>query len=297
MPRKTEFSSHDSEQEPDQRKQEATEVNREQEGHLLLERLKSRSPEAIESFNINEDGLAVHGSDLSNLESILTKGLGWYCLPDGTEKYNADFNLIGVPAVDDSGHNTKIGFGQDRVIFGGQIVFVTDIFKKLWPNLVNGVVKLTSGRVTNGIGGEILVRQGGGDSQEDLGRVEFYGIDHADWDGLEYLPEPEQLLIPDFKGERCYVGEDGKKSYQAGEFLWEDKEKDKRAYHQLLSCKTINAIVIPDIMRRNRSGDTPPTKEAAIEHIINIQNKLLPKNEQIPVYDEQGKCLYNPLKK
>lgn len=278
-----------------QKNQEPTEVSKEQEGYLLLERLKLRSPEAIESFNINEDGLAVHGSDLSNLEGILTKGLGWYRLPDGIEKYNVDFNLIGVPAVDNSGHNTKIGFGQDRVIFGGQIIFVTDIFKKLWPNLINGVVNLTSGRVTNGVGGEILVRHGDGDLHEDLGRIEFYGIDHADWGKLENFPEPEQLLIPEFKGEKSYVGKDGKKTYEAGEFLPDDKEKDKRAYRQLLSCKTINAIVIPDDMRENRRGDAPPTKEAALEHIINVQNKLLPKNEQIPVYNEQGKCLYNPL--
>jgi hypothetical protein len=130
------------------------------EGALLLERLKMRTPESIESFDVNEEGLAIHGSNLSNLEGILINGF------DNSSKLGTQdeplpihtwYNVIGHPASD-SGRQTKIGFGLENRKFGGEIIFVTDIFKKLWPNLIMGIVKLPPAITgNNGIFGEIEI--------------------------------------------------------------------------------------------------------------------------------------------
>jgi hypothetical protein len=295
-----------------------------QEGSLLLERLRLRTPESIESFDINEDGLAIHGSDLSNLESILINGFD-HSSKLGIQKENflisVWYNIIGHPASRD-GHQSKIGFGSENFRFGGQIIFVTDIFKKMWPNIMNGMVELPPVNSTEGVGGEIEVSNiSESGFCDERCSINFLGINRhqCNWVDLEELPEPDSLLIPEFNKEKSYTN-----SKKYVDFKWVDTDKKKKtfdieepydteinqkAFRQLLSAKTLNAIVIPDKIPDSRPSKTSvgtdrttesivstPSHEQILKYIISVQNKLFKKNEQIPVYNEQGKCLYNPLK-
>jgi hypothetical protein len=124
------------------------------------------------------------------------------------------------------------------------------------------------------------------------------------WIDMEESPEPENLLIPEFNKESSSTWpiqvriddgwvDTGKKKKTFSMEVPDDTEANERAFRQLLSARALSAIVIPDKTSQSVASDL--TLGQTLEHIINVQNRLLPKDEQLPVYNEQGKCLYNPL--
>ncbi len=270
------------------------------EGFLLRERLRSRKPEEIESFDINADGLAIHGTEVSLVESILRGGIG-YKGKDGSIFYKNGiwYNLVGHAANRESEEQKKIGFGPNRTRFGKRVIFVTDIFKQLWPNEVNAALTCETGWAT---GGEICVKfpknpEGRGWSDRMAAIFERRGPE-IDWSTYKSVPPSNRVLIPEFKPEKeeVYDSRRGIKSYRKGGLISDSLETNRRAFRQLLSPNTFNAIVVSDDTQQELDGDGKrPTKEI-VEEIIAIQNKLYPKNEHIPIYSEDGKCLYNPLK-
>jgi|GEM_PF-4594788 len=276
------------------------------EGFLLRERLRSRTAEEIEALDINADGLAIHGTPLSQVESVLRGGFG-YKGKDGVFKINRGvfYNLVGRPTQDSDGKKGKIGFGEGRVRYGHRVVFVTDIFKQLWPNNVNAELQFAN--PGGAVNGELLVEYID-DWGEETGYkgmrigVDFWTNSQIDWRTYKSVPTSTRVLIPEFKPEEeeNYDRAGTIKTYRMNHWVskeGEDVAINHRAYRQLLSPNALNAIVVsnPDTGEHPDEEGKKPIQEI-VDEIVQIQNSLYPKNEHIPIYSEDGQCLYNPLK-
>lgn len=270
------------------------------EGFLLRERLRSRTAEEIESFDINADGLAIHGTRLSQVEGVLRGGLGYKGKDDTINPSGGIwYNLVGHPAQSIDGDvKGKIGFGPDRLRFGNRVVFITDIFKQLWPNEVNANLQFAN-EGDNGVFGEICVSLNEDDDDELKMGIEYFHTHPIDWRTYKSVPISNRILIPEFKPE---LEEDYNRDGTVKMFAWQgltsnSVETNRRAYRQLLSPNALNAIVVS---REGNGGYTDEERHKPVQEIVDeiiaIQDRLYPKNEQIPIYDEDGKCLYNPLK-
>jgi hypothetical protein len=252
---------------------------------LLIDRIRNRTAETIEGFDINEDGVAIHGTPLVKLEEILENGLGPL-----TKSSHVDFNLVGAQAYNPDGGPSKIGFGSDRERFGKEIVLATKIFKELWPNWINGIVK--KGKATNGVFEQLEIDV----DVEDLTiSVRASTEEKVDWKDLEKLPLPEKKIIPEIGNEERGTNRQGEVKYGHGR-LGSDYADRRSVARQLLGHWAFDAIVISDqenITPVDRSGFS---QDEVLAKVIEIQGKIFPKKEHIPVYNESGKCIYNPLK-
>ncbi len=251
----------------------------------LIERLHERTAESIESFDINTPGLALHATKSANLESILSRGLG--TIDHNGKEVNIDvcYNIVGAPVldgvvsvVDSRGYNSL-----DR-----DIVLETDIFAKIFPNNVN--VALSHNNETDGCFEQVRVDAGVKDEYDP--KIIFPTRRNKVDTGK--FTHNKNTLIPGFEPE--ILEDDGTLDYPCTE--WGLSESDRLAiYKKLLSRNTINAIVIKDIAHGMGHVAYDVDKDSVLSKIIEIQDRLMiPKNEQIPVFDQRGKCLYNPLR-
>jgi len=223
------------------------------------DRLRSRTKESIDKFNINEAGLATHGTFVENLPDILNYGLGY----DETrgKGQRVCYHVIGskLKYEDEKGKikSGKFGFGENEQLYTYEnqksfveIFLVTDAFKRLWPKHVSNIVKRAKAQDSN---------------------TEHIVFNSSETTSLQSSATESMYL--DF-------GSEG--------------QKQKR---KIVGASTYNAIVIPWETRTGTEYmSEPKPQEEVLKQVIEMEKQLLPRLEQIPIYSPDGECLYNPLK-
>ena len=182
-------------------------------------------------------------------------------------------------------------------------MLVTDIFKKLWPNWINAIVKRGVGEQS----WQQLDVRARTRKLDGINSQETKFLEVSDWhgwngkipnsEGLEILPQSEKIIpeaVPEKRIEEHFEPGWSSEQFRIPMKYEGGKHTDADAMaKQLLGHWAFNGIVIPREPRAVRKELLP---EEALRLIIEIQNRVLPKGEQIPVYDDAGRCLYNPLK-
>ncbi len=253
-------------------------------------RLRERTIEEIENFDINKPGLVVHGSGLYSLESIIKNGLG----QGNRWDIEVDFHVVGAKVslvrkdFWEKNKVVKIGFGDNDVLYGHPfpdstyalpLYLVSDVFEKMYPEVIEVIIAGTSGTPQSSPWEHIAVpRKGLGVKNEyDLGKYD----------------DTQMGSYRDSRGFMAFV------SRGASFFVKMPKENNEgeMLIKKLLSPKSINGIVIAKKWTKKiGTEEKVMDQEAILEEVVEIQNRLLPKEEQIPCYSTDGKCLYNPLK-
>lgn len=246
-------------------------------------RLRERTAEEIENFDINQPGLAVHGTFPRSLESIIKNGLGRRSDKnegDDVHDLEVDLHVIGGKTFTiDTRKETQAGFGPDETVFNKEdetyrapLYLVSDIFKNLYPEVIEEVLKGTSGRPMTSNYEHIAIAPKGERPNSAYGKR----------GELPYEDIPRGFVVFPSGNTSFFV-----------EFPKENDEAELLA-RKLLAFQSFNGIVIPEECKilgfTIKQADT-------LKKVIKMQNKLLPKEEQAPCYSTDGKCIYNPLEK
>lgn len=234
-------------------------------------RLRSRTISQIEAFDINESGLVSHGTKLGNLSSIIKYGLGYD--KKGVNKKQAggelEFQVIGSRLQKRQNEVGRFGFRKGEELYyyngdegeGKDIYLISDIFRRTWPKQMETIV------------------------DESFPRGSDFGQLSVTLNRARISPHIEGNEEPD------YV----KKTSM------DDSPEDEPPpifAKKSLGYWAFNGIVIPKSITsyKNEGEKSQIPQEEILKQVIEIQNKLLRPELQIPIYSSDGKCLYNPLK-
>ncbi|EKE20915.1 MAG: hypothetical protein ACD_7C00429G0005 [uncultured bacterium] len=184
------------------------------------------------------------------------------------------------------GHG-RIGFGKNEGLFyykdgvaydWDRVYLVSSFFKKLYPNLINAIVK-DSAPVN-----EVL-------EQIDI-KEKYYSPGIFRQPNIEEFSEfDEEYYENDSKYGREYPG--------GISFSHMSEKESDLAIKRFLGYWIFDGIVVP-YEARNAGKDEKGLlivykQEDMLTKVVAIQNEKLPLEEQLPCYSPNGKCIYNPL--
>ena len=251
-------------------------------------RLRERTIEEIEKFDINREGLVVHGTYHSNLEMIIKKGLGWRrderYGDDDLHNVEVDIHVIGAKIINEEDNDlnstTKIGFRDNETVFWKSngvyklpIYLISDIFKNLYPQVIDEILKGTAGRAQFPSYEQIAIP---GKAQEPT-----HAYTRDEMQDFYEMDNPRGFMVYPSDTSAFFVK------------LPAENDQAELLARKLLSFQSFNGIVIPEECKI--AGITMKQAEI-LKQTIEIQDQLLPKEEQMPCYSTDGKCIYNPLK-
>ena len=253
-------------------------------------RLRERTVEEIENFDINNPGLVVHGTYTHKLEGIIKAGLGRE-KSDNPEDATAhdlevDLHVVGAKTIvlgeRDLARTTQTGFrpgetvfnNENGIYYGVSLYLVSDIFKNLYPEVVDEILKSTAGRPITSNYEHIAVPTKGEEPRNAFrrGGVNYFHSEHNPR-GFAVFPSDSSFFYVKFP---------------------EGGDEAELLARKLLSARSFNGIVIPEECKI--LSDLVIKQEDTLKQIVEIQERLLPREERIPCYSTDGKCIYNPLK-